>query len=265
VVGQVALTGPLAEAAGLARFAAPAARYVPLRGGGFVEATQAVGREVAAVAGAGATSGVGTQALGDAITGHRSTFEDYLAAAEAGAMEARLARKFSPVLTGALGSGATSITQDLMNDRAISAEDALTSSALGGVGGYVGNWVGELTEQASRAVKGDMGEVLMKLRTLARGDGLSKGPWQYNLPHGGVTVPDGYIRDGLSEAKFGPHAKLSVRQQQAKSLPDIKYRLDQFLPRDVGALLGVPGSQLASEVGQDEFQERRHPAIRFSR
>lgn len=62
---------------------------------------------------------------------------------------------------------------------------------------------------------------------------------------GGRTIPDHISTDKANnelevvEAKFGPTARLSPRQREAYAGGVENYRVDHFLPQDIGATLGA--------------------------
>ncbi|MCA3738053.1 MAG: hypothetical protein IM673_08360 [Phenylobacterium sp.] len=80
-----------------------------------------------------------------------------------------------------------------------------------------------------------------------RGNGL---PYALKprVPVGGgkVAIPDHQTQSGLYvEAKFGPSADLTKNQKKAFSLDPDGFRLDHFLPQDMGAATAAIASNLA--------------------
>ncbi|MCA6329159.1 MAG: hypothetical protein IM649_07565, partial [Phenylobacterium sp.] len=68
------------------------------------------------------------------------------------------------------------------------------------------------------------------------------------VPVGGgkVAIPDHQTQSGLYvEAKFGPSADLTKNQKKAFSLDPDGFRLDHFLPQDMGAATAAIASNLA--------------------
>ena len=69
----------------------------------------------------------------------------------------------------------------------------------------------------------------------------------------GYTYPD--QRTGLGqlvESKFGEHADLSYRQRQAHAMMGPFYRVDHFLPNDVGSVAAFLASQPAHHAGRHD-------------
>jgi hypothetical protein len=67
----------------------------------------------------------------------------------------------------------------------------------------------------------------------------------------GYTYPDQRTASGkLVESKFGDSARLSHRQQQAYLQLGPQYRVDHFVPRDVGSIVGFLASQPAHDAAR---------------
>jgi hypothetical protein len=71
-----------------------------------------------------------------------------------------------------------------------------------------------------------------------------------------TTYPDGRISASpfapiteLSEQKF-ERGRVSYRQQEAMDELQERYRLDGYLARDIGASLGLPAADTASDVAR---------------
>jgi hypothetical protein len=215
-------------------------------GARLAEATPMVARELGALGGVGAAGGVGSQIVGDIARGRLGSGGDYLGAAVGGAVSAYALRSGRGAQAGAIDGGVTSVAQDLANGRTPSAtkarQAALAGAVLGGIGGFAGR---RYSNGLSRGDKAALGEEGSRLRTWSRGDQtLQGGKTREYLKGGGYTVPDQRtLRNGVPqdivESKFGRASELSRRQKQAyrEGLPN--YRVDQFLPRDVGAAAGL--------------------------
>lgn len=249
-VGQIAGTGAqlavLGPAEGLLAGGARIAETAPL-----------LLREGAALVGSGAVLGGGGQIVSDAIAGRRSSLGDIAGAAVGGGSAALMSRYGSATLAGATDGSITSAAQDMFNGRPISGHDALRGASAGGVLGGVGGIVGRRwSDSLSNRQKEAIGESLSRARTFARGDSteVARKSREY-LPGGGYTYPDqrtyrvGGVGE-LVESKFGRSNDLRPRQRQASRELD-NYRVDHWLPQDVGTIAGFPlaatGSYLTRE------------------
>jgi hypothetical protein len=269
-VAQVAALGPLGEAAQLARLGAalgkiaqverisaavgraanvamPGLRVAALGPSGrLASAARMIPSEYAAIGAAGAGTGVGSQAIGDVSRGRLSSAGDYLGAAGGGAIEALAATKLGVGGAGAVGGAATSVLQDAANGEDISLRNAAISGGVGGaVSGVTGHAVTQVANAEGIRSKQLIGEELSKLRSWMRLDPPKPGPHREHLSES-FTVPDHRTDSGLVEAKFGPSASLSDRQNQARveRMLTNGYRVDHFLPEDIGKLIGMPIGQI---------------------
>jgi len=241
----------VAELAGkLGRPAAKVASRIP-------QVTKISGKEKAGLAAGGAIGGAAGQGVTDLAQGRLSSWQDYLGAAAGGSAEALTALRGNPKLAAAVGGATGSAAQDIANGRVPSLEEAAksayTSSALAGVAGAAA------TRKAARATmkqKEQMGEVGSHLRTLLNFDitASTKKKAYYldgkgQIPIKGIgrrpyTIPDQRTaREKLIESKFGESAELSKRQLEAYEKLGSLYRVDHFLPQDVGSLAGFAISQ----------------------
>jgi len=222
----------------------------------IAEATPLIAREIGMLGGAGALTGVGGQAVSDVIRGRPGSVGDYLGAATGGGAGALLSRGGLASYAGALDGGVTSMAQDLFNGRAPSIHRAREAALGGGVMGTVGGLIGRRgADILTRKRKEQLGEDFSRLRTWARGDKTIEGAKRReHLQGGGYTYPDQRtVGDALIESKFGLKARLSNRQRQAyNQLPN--YRIDHGLPRDVGAILGLPLAQFGYQAVPDYVQ-----------
>ena len=219
-------------------------------GARMAEAAPLIGRELAAIGGAGGASGLSGQALSDLENHKFSSLGDYAGAALGGTAGALAARSGLGSRSGAIDGGVTSLAQDAFNQRlsAASIDRARTAALLGGtfgaIGGYAGrNWSNGLP----RKVKGDLGEDLSKLRSRARGQRVKTGDGARKAQDvgGGYTIPDHITTDdagevvNIVEAKFGRKPSLSKNQKKAYAGKIPNYRVDHFLPQDIGATAGL--------------------------
>ena len=149
---------------------------------------------------------------------------------------------------GAAAGAVTSATQDILNGRPVSLDGARQTAAIGGGIGGLGSVAGRAWSNGlSNAEKGDLGEALSRLRTMARGDRtLPGGKSRAYLKSGRYTYPDQRTLSGeLVESKFGVSARLSPRQLEAHLQPLSGYRVDGFVPYDIGMAFGLPSAALA--------------------
>lgn len=219
-------------------------------GGRISQVAPRLARESAALVAGGALAGVGGQALSDVLEGRTGTAGDYGGAAlggSAGILAMRLSRART-TYGGAAAGAVTSATQDILNGRPVSLDGARQTAAIGGGIGGLGSVAGRAWSKGlSNAEKGDLGEALSRLRTAARGDRtLPGGKSRAYLNSGRYTYPDQRTQGGeLVESKFGVSARLSPRQREAYRQPLSGYRVDGFVPSDIGMAFGLPSAALA--------------------
>jgi hypothetical protein len=216
----------------------------------IAEATPIVGREIAALGGLGATGGVASQGVSDLQRGRLGTMGDYAGSALGGATVALTSLGVGPGKAGALGGAMTSTAQDALNGRKVNWGDA-SQAAL--AGGYVAGPLGLAGRNASNGLsiadKGRLGEALGRART--RLNGQTPQPAGRVLVNGGpkATLPDHMTSRGvMTEQKFGPKARLSPNQRAAAKELGPLYRVDHFLPRDVGAIVAFPYGLLGPQA-----------------
>lgn len=246
---------------------------VPIGGAGWIEAglktgkrlsqvARATAKELGVLGGGGAVLGAGTQLAADRIRGRTTTWGDLAGAGVGGATEGLLALRNPATLAGALGAATASMSQDLFNGRTPSlsnAADAATlGGALGGTGGRLGrSWFQSLPNRTKEAI----GEITSKARTLANGDftvSTAKKPLYVDGKR--FTRPDQVTNRGVNvESKAGRAVRLSPRQRQAHANPDIPYRVDHVIPRDVGNLIGAPATYASPEI--QSYLEQKFPGI----
>jgi hypothetical protein len=205
-----------------------------------------VGQEVAGLTGLGALNGAAGQAVTDHVLGRTSPLSDYAGAAlGGGTTTAALLATRRPQASAALGGATTSLAQDLFGGRPLSVDEALQSAALSGAtSGLVSPVVARRVNRLRPSEKGKLGERLSEGRSQLRGDAPREGG-KPRVPVGGgrVAIPDHQTQSGLYvEAKFGPSADLSKNQKKAFSMDPDGFRLDHFLPQDVGAAAATMAS-----------------------
>lgn len=207
------------------------------------QASGLIAREGLALGAGGAGLGLGGQAVGDLARGKPSSPQDYAGAAVGGVagVGATILGRGRASIGGAADGAVTSIVQDLFNGRPVSLDRAREAAAAGAtIGALTGGAGRGASNNLSRAAKGRLGEDLSEVRTRIRGDAPLPAE-RVDLDRGGHTIPDHMTGLGDPvEAKFGNYARLSLRQRQAYDQPLANYRVDHFLPRDIGALFGVP-------------------------
>lgn len=224
----------------------------------IAQVTKLSGKEGAAVGVVGGVAGAGGQAASDLMHHKRSSWRDYAGAAAGGSAEALAALRGNPKLAAAVGGATTSLAQDALNGRALSPSDAAKSAYASAILARAVGAVGTAkAEAASIKTKEWLGERGSRLRTnLNRDWTYFTKKERYHLEpidgySKGYTYPD--QRTGLGkliESKFGKDASLTPRQTQAYLQLGDHYRVDHFLPKDVGSLAGFGASQLAHNSGR---------------
>lgn len=196
-------------------------------------------------AGGGAIAGIGSQAVSDAAHRHLSSPQDYAAAAGGGAAGGLAALRGGPAAGGAVASGAINAAQSLAHGQlpGFGAVDAAYKGAV------FGRSTGAAAKYGTNALpiraKGALGESLSNAKSAAAGRLPQNAHARVKLDGGGYTRPDHQLMpdspDLLSfvEAKFGPWARLSARQQQAAKQFMERFRVDHWLPADVGQAIGA--------------------------
>jgi hypothetical protein len=160
------------------------------------------------------------------------------------------------------------VAQDLLNGRPVSlpqaAQSAFAGDIFGGLGGSIGRkWSNGL----SQTEKGRLGENLGALRSESNGQGRFRtsrraplGPEQTAPLKGKGTFwkPDGLAGPpptgsepqwpDLFEDKFGYQARLSTNQELARQNWGPRFRLNHFLPDDIGLMSGVPAATFGAQA-----------------
>ena len=225
------------------------------------QATALLKREAGTIATAAGASGAGTQWLADKATGHKSSIGDYVGAGLGGIAETPFLLAGKPGAAGAVNGAVSSFAQDILNGRAPSLGRAADAASLGtAIGARAGQLGRAWSNAASRAAKEQLGEWGSWLRTLSRWDTTATTrKTQQVLRSGKRTFPDQRTSSGqLVESKFGLRARLSPNQLEAHYQPDLNYRVDHILPRDIGAALGMPSAQISDGL----FQSYNDPRLR---
>lgn len=213
----------------------------------IAEAAPMIAREAAVLGGVGAGGGVVSQAVTDLQNRRLGSIGDYVGSAVGGTAAALASARGRPGQAGAVGGATTSIVQDALNGGPVDWE-AAGRAAL--AGGYTAAPLGLAGRQYSDnlpiAAKGELGETLGRVRTLANGEKPLPGGQRVRVNGGPrYTVLDQRTASGLmSEQKFGPRARLSPNQRAAYNEFGDRYRVDHFLPRDVGAVVAYPFGQI---------------------
>jgi hypothetical protein len=218
-------------------------------GARILETTPLALRELRALSAGGAAAGVGNQALSDVERGHIGTVGDYAGAAVGGGVGALASIRGRPGAAGQLGGATTAVAQDLLNGRKVdwggAARNAQAAGYLAAPAGLAGRaWSDDLTN----AAKGELGEAMGRARSRLSGQ-RSLGKRAIRLNSGRRTIADDVTHTGLvTEQKFGPTAKLRPNQREAYAQFGDGYRVDHFLPRDVGAIVAFPFGLLGPRV-----------------
>jgi hypothetical protein len=225
-------------------------------GARIAETTPMLLREAATLSAGGAGGGVAGQALTDAQRGQLGSWGDYAGSALGGAVSAlAAARGLPPGQTAAMGGETTSAAQDLLNGRRVDWGNAGRAALAGDLVAAPIGYAGRLfSDGLSMAEKGALGEALGRARTRLNGDTPIYGPKRRFYFNEEKTGPYTYLdhptrREIKTEQKFGPKAKLRPNQRLAYNLLGDRYRIDHFLPRDIGSIVGyLPGLLAYHEV-----------------
>jgi hypothetical protein len=214
-------------------------------------AARLTGREVAALAGAGAGLGATSQTVGDNYGhGRTSSVSDVVGAAIGGGIGSLSLIPFGPARAGAIGAAATSIAQDVLNDRPVDYGDAGKGAILGNVlGGAAGDAGLKMSKSMSPKAKGELGEALGDLRSRINLEPREWTPKTAEPAGRGLKwIPDGRRGEVRLEDKFGVSAKLSTNQKLARAKLGENFVLNHFLPADIGKLFGGPAAAVAPQV-----------------
>jgi hypothetical protein len=202
-------------------------------------------REAAVLLGGGGVAGVAGQVASDALTGHRSSLGD-ISGAGVGGIVGAAALPFVPRQSAAIDAAATSAAQDLFNRRQVSLKRAAHNAVLGAAVGEVGGVVGQKwSEGLSVKAKGKLGQALGDLRSRVNGTPRAAGGQHRDYLEDTrrfYWMPDGRSGDLRFEDKFGTSAKLSPNQRRAREVLGEDFRLNHFLPSDIGKAASIPAA-----------------------
>lgn len=214
----------------------------------IAQAAPMVAREAAVLGGVGAGGGVLSQGVTDLQRRHLGSVGDYAGSAVGGAATALASARGRPGQAGAIGGATTSIVQDALNGRSIDWSGAGQAALAGGYAaapfGYAGR---RYSDGLPMADKGKLGEAMGRVRTMANGREPIAGGERVRLDGSGkITVLDeGSSVGQMSEQKFGRSIRnLRPNQREAYNQFGDRYRVDHFLPRDVGAFVAYPFGQI---------------------
>jgi hypothetical protein len=176
-----------------------------------------------------------------------------------------------PRLAGAVEGSATAAFQALANGGIPTPMEVAEAARGGAIGARFGDLIGKYGSNAlPSAVKGQLGEYLSVLKTRAGGEGhplySGRGPeFDARMPGAvdgpgiqqdvylskGKTIADHVTRDGTAvEAKFGRWADLTTSQKLARKELTDRYRIDHWLPSDIGRAAGAGVAALGPAAGQ---------------
>lgn len=215
----------------------------------------------AITAGAGGGMGVGGQAISDVAAGRRSSPGSYAAAAVGGATDGLGTVYLGPARGGALGGAVGAAADDAFNGRMPSLVRMSEGAALGSV---MGKGLGALGTFGAHALptlhhgpkwlrKGTVGETLSKARSWLEGEGVHPGTHTVEVGRRRTVLDHKTLTDRPVEAKFGYSAKLSTPQKMLRA-ENFRYRVDHFLPEDLGKLLSLPFTSLDSGSDLDHWR-----------
>lgn len=230
--------------------------------------------------GTGAALGGGMQVVTDAAQGRLSSPKEVLAGMGGGAVDGVSTLYLGPARGGALGGAVTAATGDILDGRPPTighiAGDALAGYATGNLVGSLGKlrsqalpadyrfsketlaaWRAAKAKRAAAGLpenktpwlrdKGSLGDRLSETRSRLEFEGVAARQMKFDVSKS-YTKADHVTKTGRPvEAKFGGKAELSPPQRLAVDELD-GYRVDHFLPRDIGKLLALPITSLANPL-----------------
>jgi len=209
-------------------------------------------------AGAGGAAGVTGQAVSDVVSQRKSSLRSYAASAVGGAADSVGTIYFGPARGGALGGAVGSAADDAFNGRVPSIVRMSEGAAAGSVVGKTAGALGALGVHTLPGLnnvkglrKGPVGEALSEMRSRLESEGVARRQRPFKVTKSYTRVDHRTKTGRPVEAKFGFEADLSPAQILAwKELPN--YRIDHFLPEDIGKLLALPLTSFSSgfEVGR---------------
>lgn len=207
-------------------------------------------RELAAATGMGGAVGLAAQHYADLLTNGRPSLVNDLGGALGGAVGVR-ALPLGPARAGAIGSAATTVTQDLLNRRIPSVEHVGHSAVLGNLFGGLGGAIGRADSNGlSSLEKGRLGERLGAIRSSINGmpRELGRKSRDYIAGTPKYWYPDGRYQSKRFEDKFGYRAELKPNQVLAQRILGPDFVLNHFTPDDIGKIFSVPAASAAPHV-----------------
>lgn len=221
----------------------------------------------AIAAGAGGGMGVAGQGASDWATGRRSSLGSYGAAAVGGGVDSLGTVYLGPARGGALGGAVSAAADDAFNGRMPSLVRVSEGAAAGGVMGKGLGALGTFRVHAFRVhalpgrnngskglTKGALGESLSKARSWVEGEGVHPKKGEVVRIGNRHTVLDHRTLSGKPvEAKFGYAARLSTPQKMLRA-KEKDYRVDHFLPEDIGKLLTLPFTSFGAGLEEDRWR-----------
>jgi hypothetical protein len=218
----------------------------------IAQAAPMIAREAAVLGGIGAGGGVVSQAVTDLQNRHLGSVGDYVGSAVGGTAAALASARGRPGQASAIGGVTTSMVQDVLNGRPLDWRDASQAALAGGYAAAPFGLAGRAySEGLPPVAKGDLGDFAGRVRTRVNFREPVPGGARVKLKSGKTTILDeGDPQAWMSEQKFGAKVRdLSRNQNEAYNQFGDRYRVDHFLPRDVGAVVAYPFGQ----VGYHEF------------
>ena len=217
----------------------------------IAQAAPMIAREAAVLGGIGAGGGVVSQTMTDLQNRRLGSVGDYVGSAVGGTTAALASARGRPGQAGAIGGATTSMVQDVLNGRPVDWRDASRAALAGGYASAPFGLAGRMYSKGLPIVaKGHLGDFGGRVRTMANFRKPIPGGERVRLASRKVTVLDeGSSKGWMSEQKFGEGAKLSPNQLEAYNQFGDRYRVDHFLPRDVGSIVAYPFGQ----IGYHEF------------
>jgi hypothetical protein len=235
--------------------ALPAEGLLVKGGTRLAEAAPLLLREQAVMGGTAGGLSAASRGVTDYLQGKRSSAAEYAGDFVGGATDALLSRYGYGGAAGAAGGATGAAAADLFRGQMPSIENMRRGAVDGGFLALPAGMLGRSWSNGlSIRQKGVLGENLSLARTVARGDLPQLGPKRAVQVSGRKTFPDHRTLLGkLVEAKFGPKAKLSQNQTIAlNQLGPDRFRVDAFLPRDVGVLTAYPAAVFGSQLREWE-------------
>lgn len=207
----------------------------------------------AITAGAGGAMGVGGQVASDMIAGRPSSPGSYAAAAVGGATDGLGTVYFGPARGGAIGGAVGAAADDAFNGRRLSlvrmSEGAASGSVMGKGLGALGTFRAHALPGRNSGLKGlrkgPLGEKMSEMRSRLEGEGVHPASHTVRVGNRHTVLDHRTLTGRPVEAKFGYSATLSTPQKMLRA-QDSRYRVDHFLPEDIGKLLTLPFTSFSS-------------------